>query len=88
MWERECIVELQNTQHRCFTEAEAKRMWQGMASQPQKFTQNHNGPRGALQIKVKIGDYDSSFSEANAEEELSSCSANEEANNIQQSGCN
>ena len=68
MWENEFVEEMAKTEHGNMSKQEASKKWEEMKNAPGAKKDN-NGPRGALRLKVAIGDYESSFSEFGDEEE-------------------
>ena len=68
MWEQEFVEEMAKTEHGNMSKQEATAEWEKMKNTPGART-DHGGPRGALRMKVAIGDYESSFSEFADEEE-------------------
>lgn len=69
MWENEFVEDMQTTRHGNYTATEAKRMWADMLKSGEWPTDD-KGPRGTTRMKVPVGDYASSFSELDSEEEL------------------
>jgi len=69
MWEKEYIEKMQSVEFGEYTAAEAKAMWRRRLRSG-KFKTDMKGPRGTQRMKVKIGDYESSFSEVGTEDEV------------------
>ena len=70
MWEEEFIEKMQTVEMGKYTASEARKMWKEKIANP-KYKRNHRGPRGTLQIKVPIGQYESDFSEMASEDAVS-----------------
>lgn len=71
MWEQEYIEEMAKTEHGNMIKDEAKRKWKEMDDDKEKYpSRDFRGPHGNLRLKVRLGDYESSFSEVADSEEL------------------
>ena len=68
MWEGEFVEEMQKTCHGNLTQEEAKNRWKELLADKNN-TRDLGGPRGTTRMKIKVGDYESSFSELADEEE-------------------
>ena len=68
MWKDEYVEEMQKTRHGKYTEAEANSMWKEYKDSD-KYKTDRRGPRGTTRMRVPIGDFESSFSELDSEEE-------------------
>ena len=69
-WEEEFIEKMQSVEMGKYTASEARKMWKEKMVNP-KYKRNTRGPRGTLQIKVPIGQYESDFSEMASEDAVS-----------------
>ena len=67
MWSEEFYENMQKKKYGGYSELEAKTMWQQMLASNQK---RKMGPRGHVMFKIKQGDFESSFSELESENEL------------------
>ena len=67
MWSEEYYENMQKKKYGGYSEMEARQMWQQLMASDQK---RKMGPRGHVMFKIKQGDYESSFSELDTEEEL------------------
>lgn len=69
MWKDEYVEEMQTVRMGAYSKSEAVALWEQM-DKDKKIKKKKDGPRGHEMMKVKLGDYESSFSELDDEEEV------------------